>query len=203
MPKSNSEKRVCLGAFAGAHGVKGHAVIKTFTQAPEDIASYGAVETESGDRRFTLNFLRVSKPGFAIVAAPELVSREDAESLKGVRLYVTRTALPEPDTEEYYLDDLIGLNAVDETGAPAGRVIAVHNFGAGDILELADIPGVNGSAMAPFTKATTPTIDLREGRIVINRAALDESETPEGRVNSREIISDDRGDPAPGGGEDS
>jgi len=178
MRNNSSDKRVCLGAFAGAHGVNGHAIVKTFTEAPENIAAYGAVETEKGDRRFTLTFLRAGKPGFAIVAAPELKSREDAESLKGVRLYVPRKALPETDAEEYYLDDLIGLDAVDDAGAPAGRVIAVHNFGAGDILELDETPGAKGALMVPFTRAAVPTIEPDKDRIVVARTALAKAGAP-------------------------
>ncbi len=167
-------KRVCLGAFAGAHGVKGEAIVKTFTEAPENVASYGPVQTEDGARSFTLRFLRAGKPGFAIVAAPEIASREDAQSLKGVRVFVDRAALPAPAEDEFYLDDLVGLDAVDETGAPAGRVVAVHNFGAGDILELGDIPGLSGARMIPFTKEAAPALDLDAGRITVLRQAIEE-----------------------------
>ncbi len=171
---TEKRRRVCLGAFAGAHGVKGDALLKTFTEAPQNIALYGSVETEDGARAFTLRFIRNAKPGFAIVGAPEIASREDADALKGVRIFVDRAALPNPDEDEFYLDDLVGLDAVDEEGARAGRVAAVHNFGAGDILELENIPGVKGARMIPFTSETVPTVDIGNGSVTILRAAIED-----------------------------
>ncbi|WP_428407495.1 ribosome maturation factor RimM [Hyphococcus sp.] len=169
-------RRVCLGAFAGAHGVKGHAKIKTFTETPEGVAAYGAVETEDGARKFTLKIIKVLADGFVIASAPEIKSREDAEALKGVRLYVNRGALPAPDEDEFYLDDLIGLKAVDETGADLGIVKAVYNFGAGDLIELANIPGVKGVRLVPFTKETVPSVELSRKRITVQRSAADPAE---------------------------
>lgn len=171
---SDKPQRACLGAFAGAHGVRGDALVKTFTEAAKNIAAYGPVESEDGKRRFTLTFLRETKPGLALVRAPEIKSRDAAAALKGERLYVARAALPATDSDEFYLDDLVGLEAFDETGAPAGRIAAVHNFGAGDLLELKDIPGVKGMRMIAFTRETTPTVDLDAGRVTILRAALDD-----------------------------
>lgn len=173
MSTHSDHKRICLGAFAGAHGVKGDTLIKAFTETPKSVAAYGPVETEDGARAFTLRYLRDHKPGFVIVRAPEIASREDAAALKGVRIYVDRTALPAPDDDEFYLDDLIGLTAVDENGADAGRVTAVHNFGAGDLIELGDIPGVNGPRIVAFTKEAAPSVDLAGGRITILRAAIE------------------------------
>ena len=183
--------RVCLGAFAGAHGVKGEALIKVFTETPENIASYGPVETEDGGRKFTLSFLRETKPGLALVRAPEIKSREDAQSLKGVRLYIDRAALPETEEDEFYLDDLVGLNAVDETDAPIGRIAAVHNFGAGDLIELTDIPGRKGAVMVPFTKDAVPEIDIDAHRLVIARSAIDDESGPTISDETGEIVSDD------------
>jgi len=168
--------RVCIGAFSGAHGVKGEALIKTFTEAPENIAAYGPVETEDGARSFTLKFIRLAKAGVAVVAAPEIKSREDALALKGKRLYVERDRLPPPDEDEYYLEDLVGLTAADETGAPIGKVAAVYNFGAGDVLELKDIPGLNGVRLVPFTKAAVPAVDIAGGRITVLRETIAEDE---------------------------
>lgn len=173
MSARSDHKRICLGAFAGAHGVKGDTLIKAFTETPRSVAAYGPVETEDGARSFTFQYLRDHKPGLVIVRAPEIASREDAAALKGVRFYVDRTALPAPDEDEFYLDDLVGLRAVDETGADAGRVTAVHNFGAGDLIELGDIPSVNGPRIVTFTKETAPSVDLAGGRITILRAAIE------------------------------
>lgn len=170
---SDGKSRVCLGAFAGAHGVKGEAKIKTFTEAPQNIAAYGVVETEDRVRRFALTFMRALKPDLALVRALEITSREDAESLKGVRLYVGRDKLPSPDEDEFYLEDLIGMRAVDEAGDALGVVDAVYNFGAGDLLELKGIPGVNGVRLISFTKETAPEIDLAAGLITIRRDAIE------------------------------
>ncbi len=188
---SAADKKVCLGAFAGAHGVKGDALVKVFTETPENIATYGTVETEDGARKFTLTFVRETKPGFALVRAPEITSREDAQSLKGERLYIDRTALPETEEDEFYLDDLVGLTAIDETGAPAGRVAAVHNFGAGDLIELSDIPGVNGVRLIAFTKNAVPVVDLENGRLTVSRNAINKTDAPSISDETGEIVSDD------------
>lgn len=172
-----AETRICLGVFAGAHGVKGDARIKTFTAAPASIADYGPVTSEDGARRFTLKLIRNLNDGFVLVRAPEIASREDAQALKGVKLFVDRAALPAPAEDEFYLDDLTGLSAFDETGAPMGVVKAVYNFGAGDLLELANIPGVKGLRLVPFTKQAVPSVNVTDGRVTIVReAALPEDD---------------------------
>ncbi|MEZ5916359.1 MAG: ribosome maturation factor RimM [Parvularculaceae bacterium] len=144
-----------FGAFAGAHGVAGHAKVKTFTEAESSIAAYGVVESEDGARKFTLKFLRTAKPGLAIVAAPEIKSREEAASLAGVRLYVNRAALPdETDTDEFYIEDLIGLKALDENGELVGVVTAVHNFLRPAILSKSNLQaGAKPRSWRSFTKA--------------------------------------------------
>lgn len=162
--------RVCLGAFAGAHGVKGEAKVKTFTETEDGVARYGAVETEDGKRRFTLQFIRVLKPGLALVKAPEIASREEAAALAGVRLYVARAALPPPDPDEFYIDDLVGLAVADDTGRPLGRVVAVHDFGAGAILEFKTPAGAD--RMVPFTKTAVRAVDFAAGRVTIAAEAL-------------------------------
>lgn len=190
-------RRVCLGAFAGAHGVKGDALVKTFTGKTENIAAYGPVETEEGSQRFTLAFLRETKPGLAVVRAPEIKTREAAMALKGVRLFVDRAQLPPPEDDDYYFDDLVGLAAEDEIGAPAGRVSAVYDFGAGDLLELAEIPDVKGVRLISFTKTAVPVVDIKAGRIVVARAALSEvdgSESGEPRTSETPALSDDTGE---------
>lgn len=180
MTKPENRKRVCLGAFAGAHGVKGDTLIKTFTEAPGSVAAYGPVETEDGGRSFTLQILRDHKPGLVIARAPQIASREDAAALKGARIYVDRDALPTPDEDEFYLDDLIGLRAVDETGADAGRVTGVHNFGAGDLIELGDIPGLNGARVIAFTREAVPAVDLAGGAVTVLRAAIEAMDAASG-----------------------
>ncbi len=166
-PIEGAKKRVCLGAFAGAHGVKGEAKVKTFTAAPENVAAYGPVESEDGKRLFSLRFIRLLKPDLALVSAQEIASREDAAALAGVKLYVDRAALPAAADGEFYIDDLIGLSAITENGAPHGEVVAVHNFGAGDLIELAKAPGAKTSLLLPFTSDLIPEIDLDGGSITV------------------------------------
>ena len=181
-PPRDAPDRVCLGVIAGAHGVRGDFKIKTFTADETDVASYGPVETEDARRRFVLKILRVLKPGLVLATAQEIQNREDAQALSGAKLLVPRDRLPPlADDDEFYMDDLVGLAAVDESGASAGRVAAVYNFGAGDILELRGAPGRKGALMIPFTRESTPTVDLAGGRIVVadEALALDNAEPDE------------------------
>lgn len=190
-------KRICLGAFAGAHGVRGEAKVKSFTETPEKIAAYGPVTTEDGARSFTLEIVRLLKPDLVLVRAPEIESREDAAALSGTKLYVTRAALPAPEDGAFYIEDLVGLPAFTEDGAPSGRVAAVHNFGAGAILELEEVPGRKGGVMIAFRRETFPHIDLAAGRLTLAAAALAEeaaepdSEMPTISDDTGEIVSDD------------
>ncbi len=170
---ARANTRVCLGAFAGAHGVKGHAKIKTFTESPEGVAAYGPVATEDGARSFTLKIVKILADGFVIASAPEIKSREDAQALKGVSLYVNRDVLPAPEEDEFYLNDLVGLKAFDDTGAPMGVVKAVYNFGAGDLLELGAIPGVKGVRLVPFTKEAVPAVSLAQRRVTVLREKIE------------------------------
>lgn len=165
-----TRRRVCLGAFAGAHGIKGEAKVKTFTDSEGGVALYGPVESEDGARRFTLKFIRVLKKGLALVAAPEIRTREDAAALAGVRFFVDRARLPAAGEGEYYPGDLIGLAAIGDDGAPLGKVVAFYNFGAGDILEFE--AGDGKRTMVPFTDAAVPTVDLEGGVVTIAVAAL-------------------------------
>ena len=169
---ADTQNRACLGAIAGPHGVRGGVKIKCFTQSPEAIASYGPVESEDGTRRFSLKIVNVARADLVVASAPEITSREDAESLKGTRLYVDRARLPAPDEDEFYLDDLVGLNVIDEDGAPAGIIAAVYNFGAGDVLEVKNIPDMKGVRLIAFTKDNVPEIDIKGGSLIIKRDAL-------------------------------
>lgn len=157
-------KRVCLGVIAGAHGVRGLVRIKSFTEAPEDIAAYGPLGDEAGRRRFEIAVKGESK-GAVLAAIAGVDNRDAAEALKGTRLYVDRAALPPPEEEEYYHADLIGLVAETRGGERLGRVVAVHNFGAGDILAIEHPDGAE--LLLPFTKAVVPEVDLAGGRLVV------------------------------------
>ena len=158
-------RRICLGVIAGVHGVRGLVKIKSFTQVPADIGSYGPLETESGSRKFEFEIKGEAK-GAVLAAIAGIKDRDAAEALKGTKLYVAREALPAPeDEEEYYHADLIGLTAADETGKTLGTVVAVQNHGAGDILEIEDEAGA--SLLVPFTRAAVPKIDLAGGRLTV------------------------------------
>ena len=156
---------VCLGAVAGAQGVRGDLRIKPFTADPAGIASYGPVSDEAGTRRFTLTVREVRKD-VVIVSAAEVRDRNAAEALRGVRLYVPRAALPEPDEDEFYHADLIGLAAVGEDGTVFGTVRALHDFGAGDVMEIARAEGGQPFAV-PFTREVVPVIDFAGRRVVV------------------------------------
>ena len=155
---------LCVGAIAGVHGVRGLVKIKSFTGDPLDLTAYGPLTDESGRRRFRVTVTGRAK-GLLIARIEGVEDREAAQALRGARLYAARAALPEPAEEEYYHADLIGLEAQDRGGAPLGRVVAVQNFGAGDILEIARPEGE--PLLVPFTKAAVPIVDLAGGRVVL------------------------------------
>lgn len=155
--------RVCLGAIAGAFGVSGEVRLKSFCAAPLDIAAYGPLESEDGTRRFVLTQLRAIKGGLA-ARASGVGDRGQAEALRGTRLYVPRTALPDPGDDEFYHADLIGLTVIGPEGQALGRVKAVHDHGAGDLLEVAS-PAHPSGVLLPFTHRAVPRVDLATGRI--------------------------------------
>lgn len=162
MPDSG-DKLICVGAIAGAFGVRGEVRIKSFCADPEAIAAYGPLSTGDGARRFSLRITRTVKEGFA-ARLSGVDTREQAEALKGTRLHAPRDMLPPLPGEEFYHADLIGLTVLDTGGAEIGRVRAIHDHGAGDMLEVT-CPG-GKSVLIPFTRAAVPTVDLAAGRIV-------------------------------------
>jgi 16S rRNA processing protein RimM len=162
---TEATQQVCVGVVTGPQGVQGAVRIKSFTEVPEDIASYGPLADEVGRRRFELRLLGTAK-GVVIASLSEVENRNQAEALRGVRLYLPRAALPQTEAEEYYHADLIGLEAVLGDGTPVGRVRAIHDFGAGDTLELTR-PGAS-SVMVPFTRAVVPVVELTEKRLVLD-----------------------------------
>lgn len=162
---AGTEKRVCVGVIAGAHGVRGAVRIKSFTAEPKDVVRYGPVEDESGRRKFELRFIGVAK-GVVLAKVLGIDDRDEAEALRGLRLYLPRDALPPPDEEEYYHADLIGLAATLGDGTPLGTIQAVHDFGAGDCLEIARPEGP--PLVAPFTRVVVPVVDIAGGRVVLD-----------------------------------
>lgn len=153
---------ICVGAFAGAFGVAGELRLKSFCADPEAIASYGPLYTEDGSRQFQIRLTRPVAGGLG-ARVKGVTTKEEADALRGVSLYAERSALPSLPDDEFYHSDLIGLEVRDTGGKLLGRVSAVHNHGAGDILE------VSGGAkvlLLPFTREVVPTVDLTAKRIV-------------------------------------
>ncbi|HCQ64632.1 MAG TPA: ribosome maturation factor RimM [Rhodobacteraceae bacterium] len=159
-----SETRICVGAIAGAFGVKGEVRLKSFTADPEAIASYGPLVTEDGARSFAVEITRPVKNGFA-ARIEGVSSKEAADDLRGTKLFAERDVLPCLPDDEFYHADLIGLAVHDTGGRLLGRVTAVHNHGAGDLLEISGA-GLNTPALLPFTQDAVPTVDLTARRIV-------------------------------------
>jgi 16S rRNA processing protein RimM len=159
---------ILVGKVAGAFGVGGEVRITTYTDDPIGLLAHGALKGEEGSIVLTLISGRAVK-GALIARAAEVASREAAAALRGVGLYIDRASLPPPDEDEFYLADLIGLIAISPDGAALGRVKALHNFGAGDLLEIEPADG-GPTWWAPFTREAVPEVNIAEGLIVVARA---------------------------------
>jgi 16S rRNA processing protein RimM len=155
---------ICVARIGAAHGVRGAVKLWTFTEDPLAVKSYGPLMTKDGARQFEVTHVREAKDHL-VATLKGIATREEAERLNGLELYIAREKLPTTDDDEYYHADLIGLAAVTSAGAPLGRVIAIHNFGAGDIIEIA--PPQGATMLLPFTNAVVPTVDIAGGRVVI------------------------------------
>ncbi len=178
MPQSDT--RVCVGAVLGAHGVRGEVRIKCFTQDPENIGALGKVETEDGARQFSLRVTRNVKEGVA-ASLSGITDRDAAEALKGARLYVPRSALPElaAEDEEYYRADLIGLAVRwQDDSRPEGEIVAVHNFGAGDLIEVALADGRPRTILLPFSLEIVPEVNIAKRFVTVNPPPEFVDETP-------------------------
>ncbi len=156
--------RICVGVIGGAFGVRGEVRLKSFCAQPEAIAAYAPLWTEDGSRSFTVRITRTIPNGFA-ARLSGIGTKEEADALRGVELFADRSLLPNLPDDEFYHADLIGLEVFDTGGAKLGTVRAVHNHGAGDIIEIY-APGLKTALLLPFTKAIVPTVDLTAGRIV-------------------------------------
>jgi 16S rRNA processing protein RimM len=156
--------RVLVGEIGAAQGLKGEVRLRSYTQEPADIAAYGPLQDEAGARSFEIEQVRVT-PKALIARIKGVTTRESAEALVRTKLYLPRAALPEREEGEWYVADLIGLAAVGADGAPLGTVVAVHNFGASDIVEIA--PESGPTLLIAFTDANVPEVDTEAGRIVV------------------------------------
>ena len=159
----SDENRICVGAIAGAFGVRGEVRLKSFTAVPEDIADYSPLYSEDGGQSFSVSLIGQTKNGFT-ARLTGIQTKEQADALRGVRLFVDRDVLPALPDDEYYHADLIGLEVYDTGGTLLGRVENVLNHGASDLLEVK--PAIGESVLLPFTIAAVPTVDLTAGRLV-------------------------------------
>jgi len=166
---------ICVARIGAAHGVRGAVKLWTFTEDPLAVTAYGPLVTKDGARQFEVTSAREAK-GHLVAMLKGIATREEAERLNGIELYVAREKLPDTDEDEYYHADLIGLAAVNAADEPLGRVIAIHNFGAGDIIEIA--PPSGSTMLLPFTNAVVPTVDVAGGRVVIEMPKEIEGDTP-------------------------
>jgi 16S rRNA processing protein RimM len=164
-----SQRLVLMGAILGAHGIKGDVKVKSFAAKPAAIAEYGPLTDTKHKRSFELSIVGAAK-GVLIGRIAGITDRNAAEALKGVELFVDRERLPAPDDpEEYYLADLIGLDAVDGKGAKLGEIVSVDNYGAGDLLLV--VPEGGEGFVVPFAKAFVPVVDVKGRRVVLDLPA--------------------------------
>jgi 16S rRNA processing protein RimM len=183
-PKDGREKRVCVAQIGAAHGLKGEVRLWSFTEEPSAVARYGVLQTEDGSRRFEIAGMRSAKDCF-IARLRGVDDRNAAEALRNTRLYIDRDRLPDTeDDDTFYYADLIGLSAFDAEGARIGEVIAVQNFGAGDIIEIRRADST--LVMYPFNDAVVPQIDIAAGRMTIVPPAESGSEAEEHAASSAE-----------------
>jgi 16S rRNA processing protein RimM len=166
---------ICVARIGAAHGVRGAVKLWTFTEDPLAVRDYGPLMTKDGARQFEVTHVREAKDHL-VATLKGIATRDDAERLNGLELYVPRDRLPETDDDEYYHADLIGLAAVNSADEPLGRVVAIHNFGAGDIIEIA--PAKGATMLLPFTNAVVPTVDLAGGRVIIELPQEIEGDEP-------------------------
>ena len=157
-------KTVCLGRIVGAHGVRGIVRVQSYTANPDDLTAYGALSDVTGGRRFALSITGRVK-GLLLAHIEGVDDRDAAEALRGTELHIARAALPPTEGEEYYHVDLVGLSVESATGDALGRVSAIHDHGAGPIVEIQ--PPDGPSTLVPFTREHVPTVDIEAGRMVV------------------------------------
>lgn len=162
-----------MARIGAAHGLKGEVRLWSFTQDPRAVRNYGPLESENGARSFTIKGLRAAKDHF-VAKLSGIDNRDAAEALNNIELYIARDKLPPAAQDEFYHADLVGLAAVATDGTELGEIVAVQNFGAGDILEIR-LKANGETVMLPFTESIAPVIDIAAGRIVIDapEGALD------------------------------
>jgi 16S rRNA processing protein RimM len=166
---SGSSAKILVGVFGAPHGVRGEVRLKSYTADPAAITTYAPLSDESGTRHFSIERLRSIGKDMFVARVKGIDDRGAAEALNGIQLFTARDALPPLEEEEFYHADLIGLRVENGGGEVLGSVVALHNFGAGDILEIAPPPDAahKTSAMLAFTRALVPVVDVTGARIVV------------------------------------
>ncbi|MFV0295261.1 MAG: ribosome maturation factor RimM [Hyphomicrobiaceae bacterium] len=185
-------EKVLLGRINGAHGLRGDLIVHAYTFDPADIAAYGPLQAADGTRSFDVTIVRVTDKG-VIVRVAGVTDRTAAEALKGVELWLPREQLPEPDEDEFYHADLIGLAAVAPDGAEVGTVVAVQNYGAGDLVEVR-LAGGRRTELIPFTRACVPRVEIKDRRIIV---VMPETTGDEGTDENGEAPGPQTGDGKP------
>ena len=165
MKRNNPISRVCVGRIAGAHGVQGLIRINSYTEDPMDVAAYGPVTDENGERMFELQVKRMTKTQ-VVARIKGVMDRNAAEALQGLRIYILREVMPPTEDDEFYCEDLVGLSAETVDGKSLGNVLSLQEFGAGEMLEIGRRRG--GTMLVPFTKDIVPRVDLEAKRVVID-----------------------------------
>lgn len=165
----SSEELTCVAVIVGAHGVHGAVKVKSYTQNPEDFSSYGPLLGEDGTVILTPKNPRPINNAFTM-RSPEITTREQAMDMKGTLLYVPRHAFPEPEEDDFYYTDLVGLDVKSTDGKRVGTICGVHDFGAGDMLEIKPIKSAEKQAsfFHPFTKVAVPKVDMKARRVIIH-----------------------------------
>lgn len=158
-------KRILLAEIVSVHGIRGEVVLRAHTADPAAVGAYGPLMDESGKRSFRIAAAKATNKG-VIARLDGIATRNDAEALRGTKLYVPRDRLPPPDEGDYYHEDLVGLSAVAPDGSAIGTIVAVQNFGAGDLIEIRFAAG-GQTEYVPFTDACVPTVDVAGGRAVV------------------------------------
>jgi 16S rRNA processing protein RimM len=160
------DRLILMGVFGAPQGVRGEVRVKSLTGEPSAIGVYGPLTNKGRSRSFAFESLRPLKDDMLVARLTGVSTREAAEALKGVEIFARRDQLPPPSEDEFYYDDLVGLEAVDAAGGRIGRVVSLMNHGAGDVLEIAPVGG-GETLLLPFTKGVVTRIDFDDGRVVI------------------------------------
>ncbi|MBI1254889.1 MAG: 16S rRNA processing protein RimM [Hyphomonas sp.] len=170
MAAKPDDRLIAVGVLRGAHGVRGEVRVKSYTSDPEALFTYGPLMNEAGTVLLTPKTARAGKDHF-IVRPQEALQKEEWDALRGRLIYVPRARLPAAEDDEFYVEDLAGMDVYSGGDSPAGRVRSVQNFGSGDLLEV-DVTGLASSVFVPFTQADVPVVDVAARRVVIPELAV-------------------------------